>query len=165
MKKESKGFSLIETLIAIAIFAILGVMISTSLVLTIQSSKKSESLVTLRENLNYSMNVIERNLRNAGSISDCTNSDTSKITYIDQYGNNSVFSCKTASGNSYLASGSANTRLTSPFINITDCSFTCAQASLTDPATVTINISAQSATGSGSLSSQVTSTTVVYLRN
>jgi prepilin-type N-terminal cleavage/methylation domain-containing protein len=52
-KNFNKGLSLIEILVVVAIFAILGIIVSSALVLTIQGTKKSESLVRVRENINY----------------------------------------------------------------------------------------------------------------
>jgi len=161
----NQGLSLIEILVVVTIFAILGVVISTSLILTIQGTKKSESLIKVRENLNYSLAVMERNIRSASSIVDCTtNEDPHIINYLDQKGNSGSFSCvNTGSTNSYIASGSA--RLTADTIKITSCSLTCTQPDLLKPPLVTIDLVVHDASGSGSQSSSVTTQSQVYLRN
>lgn len=163
-KKFEAGLSLIEILVVILIFAVLGVMISASLILTINGTKKGESVIRVRENVNYAFSVIGRNLRNANKISDCTSSNF--ITYIDQYGKESGFYCLDIGGSdSRIASGSGQVRLTSTAVKITNCSFTCEQPDLSKPPLVTIDISAKDAELSGALGSSVDSQTTIYLRN
>lgn len=165
MKKEiESGISLIEILVVVTVFAVLGVMVSSSLVLTIQGTKKSESLIRVRENLNYSLAVVERNIRNANEILECPNSDTSKITYLDKNGVSASFSCVgVGQSDSYIASGSA--RLTSNTIKITSCTFTCTQADLSNPPSVTVNVAVQDASATGVQGSSVTAESKIYLRN
>ncbi len=164
-KKFEQGLSLIEILVVVLIFAVLGVMISASLILTINGTKKGESVIKVRENVNYAFSVIERNLRNAKDIVDCT--DSNQIVYIDQYGNQSSFSCvNVGQENSYVASGSGSLRLTSTMLKITNCSFTCLQQEdLSQSPIITIDISAKDAELSGVQSSSVNAQTKVYLRN
>jgi prepilin-type N-terminal cleavage/methylation domain-containing protein len=164
-KRNLKGLSLIEILIVVTIFAILGVMISESLILTIQGTKKSESLVRVRENVNYSLSVIERNIRNASSIVDCTtNTDASIIYYLDQTGSASSFSCvNSGNDNSYIASGSS--RLTSDSIKIDSCVFTCSQPSSSNPPLVTVDLTVHDISSSGIQSSSVSTQYQIYLRN
>lgn len=163
-KHNNDGLSLVEILVAITIFAILGMIISSSLILTIQGTKKSEAIIRVRENINYSLSVIERNLRNANGIADCTNTDTSKITYYDQNGYLSSFSCiNTGRTNSYIASGSS--KLTSSSIAIDGCSFTCSSASSSAIPVVVVDVTVKDASLSGSQASQVTAESRIYLRN
>lgn len=170
-KNIISGLSLIEILIVITIFSILGIIVSTSLVLTIQGTKKSESLIRVRENLNYSLAVIERNLRNAHSVTVCAkvgdvNPDAFKtITYLDQNGKLSSFSCvNTGLSNSYVASGSA--KLSADSIKIVNCSFSCSQPTdLSSPPFVTVSMTAQDALNTGKLTATVSAETKVYLRN
>lgn len=164
MKNLQKGLSLIEILVVITIFAILGIIVSSSLILTIQGTKKSESIIKVRENLNYSLSVVERNLRNASMVLECPNSDTNIITYTDQYGISSSFSCvNTGSAtNSYIASGSA--RLTSDAVKIVSCSIVCAR-DLYNPPYVTVSVTGQDVDYSGTEGSSVTVESKIYLRN
>lgn len=145
MKED--GMSLIEILIVVTIFAILGIITTRAIFLTLQGSKKSESTVKVRENLNYSLGVIERQLRNANSVVDCS---ANVINYTDQNGNPASFSCvNTGSANSYIASGSA--RLTGDSVNIISCEFNCPPTVSTNPPEVTISLEAQGV----SLSTQI----------
>lgn len=127
------GFSLIEMLIVIVVFAILAYFITQSTLQTFVGTRKADAQSQIRDNLNYAAESVERNLRNARAItfpSPCSGT-TDHINYIDINNNAGSFSCNLTSG--YLASGSATTRLTSDDILITSCSFTCTQQSLKPP--------------------------------
>lgn len=152
------GFSLIEILIVITVFAVLGVIVTQAVVLTLQGSKKSESSVAVRENLDYSMSVIERQIRNADAV-DCVNSTLSNLVYTDQQGNQSSFSCNGSS----VASGSAI--LTNSTVSVTGCSFSCVSGTSTNQPYVDVALTAQSATLTGAQASKVTANTRIYLRD
>lgn len=154
----NKGMSLLEILVTVTIFAVLGIIITRSIILTLQGSRKSESLVKVRENLDYAMGVVERQLRNADSIADCTNSDTTKITYVSQDGIQSSFSC-----GSFIASGSA--QLTSSTVTITNCSFTCQTGSSANPSSVSVFFEGKDANATGVQNSTVSLTNQIFLRN
>jgi prepilin-type N-terminal cleavage/methylation domain-containing protein len=161
--KSQKGISLIEILVVVSIFALVGVLVTRSLTLTLQGTQKSTSLVHARENLDYSISVIERQIRAAESISDCTNSNTNAISYVDQSGIPSSFSCvNTGLSNSYVASGSA--RLTSDTVKITGCSFICT-VSGSGPSAITIGLTMQDAATTGIGGAGVSASTKIYLRN
>lgn len=166
-----QGFSLLEILVVVTIFAILGILVTQSVILTLQGSKKSESLVHARENLDYSLSIIERQIRGASSItSQCstppaTPSPATEIDYLDQDGVQSSFTCvDTGSNDSYIASGSASTRLTSDAVKITECSFTCTASSGSNPPVVAINLTVQDASASVTQKSSVSASTQIYLR-
>ncbi len=162
--QQSKGMSLLEILIVVAIFAILGVITTRAVLLTLQGSKKSESLVKVRENIDYSLGVIERQLRNADSVTECPNSDTNIISYKDQEGNTSTFSCvNMGSADPYVASASA--RLTNNEVKITSCSFVCEPGTSVNPPVVSVTIEAQDANATGIETSKVSATTQIYLRS
>lgn len=160
-----KGMSLLEILVVVTIFAILGILTTRAVLLTLQGSKKSESLVHVRENLDYSMGVIERQLRNANSVDVCTSG--TEVDYTDQNGNPGLFSCvvQVGSSDSYIASGSANLRLTSNTVSITSCSITCDPGTSSNPPTVSVAVTAQDANAVGIQNSTVTTTTQVSLRS
>ncbi len=161
---REKGMSLIEILVVVSIFAILAIITTRSVLLTLQGSKKSETLVKVRENLGYSMGVVERQIRNANTISECPNSDTNTINYTDQNGNAASFSCvNVGSVNGYIASGSA--RLTSTEITITGCSFMCTPGTSANPSLVNVTLEAKDAAAVGIQNSSVSTTTQIYLRN
>lgn len=159
-----KGLSLLEILVVVTIFAVLGILITRAIILTVGGSRKSESLIKVRENLNYSIGVIERQLRNADSIAGCPNSDPNILNYSDQNGTATSFSCVGVGGAAgYVASGSA--ALTGSNINVTDCSFVCTPGSGVNPPVVSVFLEAKDASASGIQNADVTVVTQVSLRN
>jgi prepilin-type N-terminal cleavage/methylation domain-containing protein len=166
MKKilRQSGMSLLEILVVVSIFAILGIITTRSVLLTLQGSKKSESIVRVRENLDYSMGIIERQIRNANSLTACPNPDPSSISYVDQTGATSTFSCVgTGTPNSYIASGSAI--LTSNEIEIVGCQFTCSPSTDANPPVVFISLEAKDVSATGVQNTSVSTSTQIYLRN
>lgn len=165
--KLNKGLSLLEILVVITIFAVLGILVSQSVILTVRGTKKSETLVKVRENLNYAMAVTERQLRNSDSIPDCQSQAATRIDYVDQDGNNAFFSCNgLGTEDAYIASGSGavTERLTNPEVIVTACSFTCTLSESNTPPAVTIDFSAKDAGSSGN-QGQVTITDQINLRS
>lgn len=159
-----KGLSLIEILIVITIFSVLGIIVTRSIILTLQGSKKSENLIVVRENLDYAVGVVERQIRNANSVPVCPNLDSQVINYKDQNGVDASFSCvNIGQPDAYVASGSG--RLTSSEVAVTDCSFTCSPGDVTNPPYVDVSLGAKSATTTGAQGSVVTANTKIYLRN
>jgi prepilin-type N-terminal cleavage/methylation domain-containing protein len=125
-KNRNYAYSLIEILIVIGIFAIFLMIVTQSIVLTLRGSKKSESVVNVKEELEYASNTIERNLASAQKVT-CTG-NPQEIQYISRYGPQGTFSCLDISGaDPRIASSSGATtyRLTSNKISITACNFTC----------------------------------------
>lgn len=162
-KQLQRGLSLLEVLVVVTIFAVLGILITQSIVLTLQGSRKSESIVRARENLDYSLNTIERQIRNANSVSPCTGLPVTTISYLDQNGTSSFFSCvNTGSNGSYIASGSAH--LTGDAVKITACSFSCIPGTEANPPYITIDLTVKEASASG-IQSNVSASTQIYLRN
>lgn len=157
--------SLIEILVVIGIFAILGVLTTQAVVLSLSGGKKTETLIKIRENINFSFSVIERQLRNADSITDCTNTNTLAINYLDQNGVASSFSCANLGAGTvgYIASGAA--QLTSNTVDVTSCTFTCQNGVSGSPSSVKITVQAQDSTATGASNSVVTASTSVSLRN
>ena len=165
-KSIEKGISLIEILIVITIFAGLGILIAGSIILTLQGSQKSAALVRARENLDYSLSIIERQIRGAKSISPCPNPDPKTVAYLDQDGNPSSFTCvNTGANNSFIASGSANVRITSDGVKLTTCSFMCSLSVGSNQPVVSVDLAMQDASASGLQSASVSATTQIFLRN
>ncbi|MFH1971121.1 MAG: type II secretion system protein, partial [Patescibacteria group bacterium] len=76
MKKNTKkGLSLIEILVTVTVFTILGVLVTSSVFLTLRSTNKSNSTIKIRDNVNYFLSTIQRQLRGAQAIVNCPNSD------------------------------------------------------------------------------------------
>lgn len=155
---KNLGFTLIETLVVISIFAIIGILSTRAIMLSVQGSKKGSSSVTVRENLNYSLAVIERLLRNANQISSCTSTN---IAYLDERGVSASFSCVSPGGSGHIASGSA--RLTSAEVAVTSCAITCDLISV--PPSVTIDVIARDVdTASTKEGAQISVSSKILLR-
>ena len=161
---KNRGVSLIEVLVVIAIFAILGILVSRVVLITLRGTSKGDSIVSVRSAVDYSLAIIERQIRNAKSITTCS---TDKVEYLDENGSYGSFSCyppapSTTPSPPYVASGSANSRLTGVNIDVKSCSFSCTLSSGNIPPSVTVNITAQNYGGNDT--SSVTSSTTIYLR-
>jgi len=161
-KKNIKGLSLIEILIVITIFAVIGLLSTRSVFLTLRSAKKSDSMIRVRENVNYSFSVIERQLRNAESIT-CPNPSFNRLDYISLEGTATSFACATSGQDKYVASGSG--RLTSSDITVTNCSFTCTQADINNPPYVNIIVEAEDNISQSEEKGRVSIQTQIVLRN
>jgi len=157
MEKRLLGFSLIEMLIVLSIFAVLGIVITQTLSSSLRGSKKSESVGLVRENAEQVFNVIERRLRGASMI-DCNNSTQIKLQfYLVNDSAPHYFTCDVTTG-----IVSYDTQKLSSSNATTTCNFSpfCAQF----PHYVTITVRASSpAAGSEGASYELSQK--IYLRN
>lgn len=143
----------------VALFAVLSVAVTQSLTRSLVTTRKSESVIAVRENLDYAASVMERSLRNATEIQAC---DANRIDYRDQEAVLKYFECLDLGG----ADGrieSDQGRITSDAVSVTACNFSCNLGSDT-PAQVDINLSGQKAEVSTVDSSPVNISTTVFLR-
>lgn len=127
-KNKPRGFTMVEILVTISIFAVVGILSANSLFLTIKGSKKSDSTVRVREGVNSALSIIERQLRNAEYIECPESIDSTIIKYAPpkHTGQLVSFSCVTNGTDKYIASSSATTvRLTTYDIIVSSCSFSC----------------------------------------
>ena len=156
------GFSIVEMLVVTMIFSILAILATQSIFLTLRGSRKSESLVAVRENVDYAFAIMERQIRNAQSIN-CPVGNII-LNYIDEHGASSSFACVTSGPDSYIASGSG--RLTNPDVTFTCSSvFTCDPGGGGVPPSVTISVNAQAADSSGAEGAEITTSTRILLRS
>ncbi len=152
--KKNLGFSLIEMVVVLGLFAMIAIVSAQSLLFTLKGARKSESLNKNRENIDYAVSVTQRLLRNASEIITCPLTDNSRVDYKDQDKIATYFSCANiGSPDGYLASGSA--RLTSDAINVTTCSFACTPSTGGSPPYVDLTIS----------SGEVSTTSRIYVRS
>jgi len=163
-EKNKKGFSLIEILVTITVFTILGVLVTSIVFLTLRSTNKSSSSIKIRDNVNYFLSIIQRQLRSAQSITNCPNAeDTSHIEYVDENGNLGSFSCESSADLGYIASGSG--RLNTEEIDITSCSFECIEGVSGNPPSIIVTVVAEDTNSSLVEKGRFSSTTKIYLRN
>lgn len=163
MNRRASGMSLIEILIVVGIFAILGVITTNSVLLSLRSARKSESQQKVRENLNYTLSIIERNVRGAQSITTCPNIDPLVLDYKSADNIDTTFSCVSVGTDGYVASGSA--RLTADDIAITSCSITCSQTDVNNPPVVKVMLEGTSKSTQGAENVIVPAQTEITLRN
>ncbi len=121
MTKKTGGFTLVEVLVGTAVFVMLTILVVQIVLTSLRSSARSNFQITIRQNLDFAIGVMERQIRNAQEITACT--APTALEYVDQYGNESTFSCIFGVESGYVASGSA--RLTGSDVVINACTFTC----------------------------------------
>lgn len=165
------GFSLIEILIVVGLFAILATIASQSTLLSLRGARKSDSLADVREDLDYALAAMERGLRSSQSITTaCNGTVTQRIDYIDEYEAPGSFRCFDINGDTIIevASGSgtplAYARLTSNDVRVTSCEIICTTPLANTPPYIDIAITGTNVTGVGTELSPVTVDTRVNLR-
>jgi prepilin-type N-terminal cleavage/methylation domain-containing protein len=154
---KEKGFSLLEMMVVLSVFALLAMIASQALILTLRGGKKSTNVTKVRESVDFALAVIERQLHNASEVTPCPNSDTDYLEYLDERGEIAFFSCEEG----FVASSSA--RITSEGVEVTKCSIECFQPESGLPY-VEVNLSARESDSQGVESARVTSSTRVNLR-
>lgn len=161
--ENNKGFSFIEILVVLAAFSALAIVATQIVAVVLTGSKKSESLSSVRANIDYAFNVMERQLHSANSVN-CATSTSTQIDYVDEDAVSKNFAC-IGGAQGYLTYDSE--RLTSDKIEI-DCTqmvFTCNPSSGTTPPSVDIVIEATSSDITGSEGSSITTSTKIILRS
>src|SRR5258708_1804547 len=144
-------------LIVIVVFASIAIVASQTIILSLKGTYKASAISGVRQNVDYAMGAMERQLRGAKSITTtCDGSSNSQISFIDQYNNPVSFSCDS----SKIASGSAT--LTSNTVTISSCSFVCTQTINSNAPYVTINVTAKDTAGQNA---PISVTTQVTLRS
>lgn len=132
------GFTLIEVVVAVGVFALLAVIGSSLLFNILRGSKKAAAISSIRSEGAVVMDALNSHLRFARSIDACSSSSVQVTTVND---NTLTFAClaDAANGLNYIASGSA--RLTTPVVTVTNCNvFTCCSgADCTAPYTDKLN--------------------------
>jgi prepilin-type N-terminal cleavage/methylation domain-containing protein len=159
-----QGFSLIEMLIVITVFSLLAYFVTQSTLQSFVGSRKADAQGKVRDNLSFAAAVVERNLRNSRIItypSPCTGT-VDHINYTDVFEKAGSFRCDLSNG--YLASGSANVRITSSDILVTACSFTCSQPTSYNPPIIDLQLVGRATTGDGSEVSSVAISRRIVLR-
>lgn len=114
--RVSRGFTLIEILVVLAIFTVIALVANQILFSTLRGSAKSEVTARVKREGERVMSVMERLLHNSRSIVSC---DSVQVTYRDLVGVQSSFSCQ--SGAVYRDASI----LTSSDVDVVACSITC----------------------------------------
>lgn len=166
--KKIKAYSLIEMLVVLAVFAVLAIVVTQTMSSSLRGSKKSESQGKVRENVEYAMNVIERNLRNSLLISCSSVINESTLSYTNNEGNFYFKMVCPSTTSGYIEWKTAGSKLTNSDVIIIDCgvnsSFTCHPNGI-NPDSVDVKISAKAANSEDALGSTYSSQTTIVLRN
>jgi prepilin-type N-terminal cleavage/methylation domain-containing protein len=160
--RGQKGISMIEVLVVVLVFSVITVMGTESILYSLRGSRRSESTIGVRENVNYSLAVMERELHNAESVT-CPSSTS--ISYTNEFSPpNFTFTCTLvpAPPDGFIASGSA--RLTGSDILVTACSFFCDPGGAGVPPSVMISITAKDKDAIGLEGAEFTTNTRINLR-
>lgn len=156
----NKGFSIIETLVVIVVFAIISVVMTQALVNSIITSRKSESIIKVRESLDYTISVMERRLRNSKEITNC---QATRIDYTTENDQAAYFVCLNVGSNNGRVENEEG-RLTNDEIRITACSISCQNAAEGVPESVDVSLSAEGISSIAEERSPITSSTTINLR-
>ncbi|CAN5325204.1 hypothetical protein BH10PAT1_BH10PAT1_4300 [soil metagenome] len=162
MKKN--GYTLIELLIVIVIFAIISIVASETIILTLRGTYKADAISKVRQSVDSALGSMERQLRGAQSITSCT---ATSISFVDQNSNPVTFTCNNINSNGSASniassSGAISSNLTANNITISACSFTCTPSSGDTPPYVLMSVTASDLAGQNA---PIVDTTQVTLRS
>jgi len=172
MKKNIKGFSLIETLVVVIVFAVLAGATAQSVALSLRSAHKSDQVSEVRDNFDFAISIIERELRNSQTItSSCTGSpaligpsNAPGVQYEDEDGISHAIYCQNVGSNGYIYADISGS-LTNEDIAITACEFTCNKSGDGLPESIYISMSGElKDSPSAAQASPLTVDTIVRLR-
>ncbi len=108
---DRRGFSLLEVLVSVGIIAFLGTTLTQILFSITRSSAKTEVLKDVKQNGEFSLQLMERYIRNARTItSTCTASGTSldSLSFVNPDGGTTSFYCLSDGKAIRIASSSAS---------------------------------------------------------
>lgn len=157
------GFSLIEILVAISVFSILGLLVSRIVIQTLRTTNKTDATVRVRENVDYALSVMERQIRNSSPDPNNPSCTLTGVGFDDADGNASFSYVNNAI--LWMRGDGTSSNLTGSDVNITGATFTCNPKSGSALASVVVAISAVDAKATGAEGAQVTKSSTIYLRN
>lgn len=161
--RQFAGFSLLEVLVVLAVFSLLSIVSTTVILLSVRGSRKSDTNSRVRQNVDHVISTMERQIRNATSVTACPNTNPNILDYIDENGTPTSFSCIANSTDGYIASGSA--KITADEVVVENCNITCVpDADGSSPPYIDISITARDKGGTGAESSVFSASTQIYLR-
>ena len=120
-----KGFTLIEMMVSVSIFAIV-VMISMGAIFTVvDSNKKAQSLKSVMNNLNFALETMTRTIKTGQMQAFTSGGNTISTQVFDSNGTVTYSYLKDSSNIGYieLSRGGVASRITAPEVNITNLKF------------------------------------------
>ncbi|TAK58179.1 prepilin-type N-terminal cleavage/methylation domain-containing protein [Patescibacteria group bacterium] len=128
MKKQ--GFSLIEIMVSLAIFAIVVVVATGALLTTIDATKKAQATQTVLTNLNLALEGMTREIRTGSSYGDA--SGATSFSFNDKTGTQVTY--RLTSNRIERQEGAASFEaITAPEVNIQNLKFTTVKPTLGQP--------------------------------
>lgn len=155
---KMKGFTLIELMVVLSVFMVVGVLILSTIFIVLRETIKTNTINNVRQNGSFALSQISKTIRNAKKFEGVSSDGSTftsnclitsvlagtptptpavyKAVKITTFNDESItFSC----GSNTIASNSVsliNTRL----IKMSLCNFTCFQNNVIDPPTIGINL-------------------------
>lgn len=115
-----KGFSLIELIISLGLFAVLSLIITMMTFSSLGVAQKANIVAQARSQGSYALAVITSQLRYASDLSDWNSCSVNNISYVDRFFKTTTFSKEiNVTDGDYLASGSS--RLTNSGFIVSSC--------------------------------------------
>jgi len=166
---KNHGFTLLEILVVMVIASLVMVILSGMFFSILKGSTKSRIMVEIKQNGSFALNVMERMIRNAKSVSYTNTGDNSSIDIENQDDRTTTFACFNLGGKNIIASNSASL-IDSSRVRVSNCSniFTVTPGELgRTPASVVINFILEQAVSSGRVEDKSTMNfkSQVVLRN
>jgi prepilin-type N-terminal cleavage/methylation domain-containing protein len=135
---KNKGFTLIEILAVVAILTVLGSIVVSVITITLRGTKKSDLLENARQNGDAALTQMVKGIRYASSLDNPNSCVPAKsvssitVTSVTTH-TQTTYSCTASS----LKANNVDLFNTSSLV-VSACSFTCAQTTLNNPPTITI---------------------------
>ena len=92
-RKTRKGFTLIELMVVVSLFALVFAVGSGMFFSVIKNSNKIKNLNQVKQNGEYATSVMERMIRNARRVTDFDSVDNEWITIVNPDGGETTFAC------------------------------------------------------------------------
>lgn len=161
----SSGFTLVEILIVITLFAFVGVIATTVLVTSLRTATKTNFVNAVKENGNFAMTEMSNAIRYAKNVQCANAAPFTTITVTATDSSQLVFDCNNGSINE---NGSPLTDTNTVAVVANSCNITCTQQNLTENPVVQISFSLKHNTSSNlpeQISSPIQFTTSIFVRN
>lgn len=135
-KSSQAGFTFIELLISMMIIMLIGSIILVVFFSALRGTNRSQSIITLRQNGNYALSQMTKDIRQAASISneaDCTESETDSITIVSATDyRETTYQCSEESIASVSASQTYYLLDSSDATTVSSCAFSCGRQEATE---------------------------------
>lgn len=142
---EVFGFTLIETLVAITIFALMSTVAVGIFLYILKGARRAKNTQAVKQNGAVVLEKVERAIRDAQVIQQSMESSAdcsgSQVYLVNESGVDRVIRCIIADDDSYVEID--GNRLTDVGVEVASCGFECNTADYSQATTVTLNLSLQ----------------------